>query len=678
MNRTLLLLTSLGVTLVGCAAAEDEHVVALTSALDVPQIAGVVDRGDTAGRHFFELYGSFPGETYGARVVCNGVEVPNKREYFSRGQINLSIPVMPSGTSCSFMLLASPYAIHGVNDRGTTFGRRFYELYGSFPGADQGRGTYSMAGAMCDGTRYPARVEYQSEGQINVSIENLWAPAVCSYPLVGNVQLSNPIAPRALAPAGLEIMGVNDRGTTSGRRYFELYGRFSAQGLRVESVCDGNALPTTITYASSGQVNVALDSFPGGGDWVCGFTLTGNLEQRPRRSPTFHAQGQAAHPALPGYVGTYYWGGRLSTPGESQLGKATANLRTSGFRSARFVITPRVRGELIQGNGASLPYQIDTGSFDVACPRERPFLPCAIRQPDYQAAISEPSLRNVVLTAYDSASNGATGWASNFLDEAYLTQHADEVMGEYRDLTYALYETQRGSGKTIIVSNWEADNMLYCGSAYTYSYDASFRAHCTGVDAHLRGLKKWFRLRQQGIREGRRLAGLAGYGGVTVAEGIEFSTLDLMHGLGPNILEDLIPDLRPEWASYSSYETINKLSTPGSEPVVRAELNRIKSFLAQRSPGTQLMIGEVGYTASEGDLLDPVRVKQIAMTQTAMRLIHEAGIAIAILWVGYDSTPSFDSVTGETTWNLHDGIMENDGSERLILKRLRAYVATLP
>jgi hypothetical protein len=674
VTRTLALLSLL---LAACAAADDP-VAPFTAALASPQIAAVVDRGDTAGRHYFELYGSFTGEGYGARVVCNGVEVPNRREYASRGQINLSIPVMPSGTSCSFILLGSVVSIDGVNDRGTTSGRRYYELYGSFPGATPGGHVYSMSGSICDGVRREARVEYQSEGQLNVSIAGLTTPASCTFPLVGNVQLSNAIAPRALAAPGVEILGVNDRGTTAGLRYFELYGRFAASGLRVESVCDGVSLPTTIAYASSGQVNVALASFPGG-DWGCGFTVTGSLDGRPRRSPVFHVAAATTHPALPSYVGTYYWGGRTSAPGEDQLAKATAGLRASGFSTARFVITPRVRGERIEGNATSLPYQIDGASFDVACPEDRPFLPCAVRQPAYQSAIGAPGLTNVVLTAYDSASNGATGWASRFLDEAWLTAHSDEVRSEYRDLTYALYETQRWTGKTIIVTNWEADNMLYCGSAYRYATDASFRAGCTGVDAHLRGLKVWFRLRQEGIREGRRLATLAGFGGVTVAEGIEFSTYRLMHGFGPNILEDLVPELRPEWVSYSSYETINKLYTPGAagEAAVRADLASIQAFLAARSPGTRLMIGEVGYNGSDGELLDGVRAAQIAMTRTAVRLLHEAGIPIVILWVGYDSTPTLDPVSGETSWSLHDGLFESDGSERLLLRCLRAFVAGL-
>src|SRR5215471_18325504 len=72
-------------------------------------IGAINDRGNSAGRHYFELYGNFPGSTYGARLFCNGVEVPSKREYQSANQINLSIAELPSNTSCSFDLFASGY-----------------------------------------------------------------------------------------------------------------------------------------------------------------------------------------------------------------------------------------------------------------------------------------------------------------------------------------------------------------------------------------------------------------------------------------------------------------------------------------------------------------------------------------------------------------------------------------
>ncbi len=670
------------VTLAACAdapASEPGGPDDLAATRAAMQVTGLADRGSTAGRHYFELYGDFPGGSYGARVVCGGAEVPSRREYASSTQINLSIPELPSGTSCSFLLFGSPYAILGVQDRGLTGDRRYFELYGSFAGADQAAETYHLDGALCAGARYPARVEWQSPGQVNVSVQGLFAPASCQFPLVGNVQVAPAFGPQLLTRPDVEIHGATDRGTTGGLRFFELYGRFSAASLAIQSICDGLVLPTTIVYASSGQVNVALAGFPGTADWGCGFTVTGALGARPVASPTFHTQASTAHPALPAFVGVYYWGGRLSSPGESQLATGTASLRAAGFQTARFVLSPRARGELVQNTSASLPYQIDTTALNAACPLGTPFLPCAIRSPAYQQAISAPGLRTIVLTTYDSTTSGDLGWSSDFMNRPFIDAHADAIVAEYRDLTLALHETQAGSNKTFIIANWESDNSLYCGSVYRYTREASFRAHCTDVPARLAGLRRWFELRQQGIRAGRQLAAERNLGGVTVADGIEFNTFHILDGWGPSTLADLIPHVRPDWASYSSYETINKLlDGSGGEAAVRAELIAVKRYLLERTAGTQLMIGEVGYPGSAGEQLDAVKTQQLAVTAQVLRLVHEAGIPVAILWVAHDSTPGFDAVAGESRLDLHDGFMNLDGTERLVLRWVRAALALLP
>ena len=52
------------------------------------------------------------------------------------------------------------------------------------------------------------------------------------------------------------------------------------------------------------------------------------------------------------------------------------------------------------------------------------------------------------------------------IDPAFWSQTANRlaVQREYRELTYALYQTQNGSGKTFVVASWDADNQAYCGS----------------------------------------------------------------------------------------------------------------------------------------------------------------------------------------------------------------------
>jgi len=642
---------------------------------DYHTLCSIQDRGNYAGRHFFELYGDFPWGTQGVRAICNGAEIPTKREYAGPTQINVSIPEMPGGTRCSFLVFGSVYQILGVQDRGNTGNRRYFELYGTFPGTSAATPLYQISGALCGGQRFNARIESQSSGQINVSVENLFTNASCSFPLVGNPQYGNALGPLGIASPPLEISAAVDRGTTAGLRYFELYGRFAASGLSIESICDGVARPTTIVFASAGQVNVAIGGFPGG-DYRCSFAASGTTSGLPRTSPVFHQPATAVYPALPAFVGAYFWGGLYFSHAEAQIAKGVSVLRTSGFRTIRLILNPRVRGEILQDSGASLPYQIDSKAFNAACPLGVPFLPCAIRTQVYQEAISAPDVKTIVLTTYDSASIGPNGWSADFLDPAFLEEHADAVRKEYRDLTVALYQTQASTGKTFIIANWEGDNSIYCGSAYTFTQDAGFRSGCTGIATRVAGMKRWFELRKQGIEEGRLFAAGVGLTGVTVSDGIEFNSYQMLIGFGPSVLYDIIPFVRPTWASYSSYETINKL-IGGDESGVRADFRGIQHHLGQKSPGTQLMIGEVGYEGSSSELMDGIVVDQSAQTVSALRLIHEENIPIAILWVAFDSTPIFDSVTGESTFKLHDGLFHLDGRERLVMKAVRAGVAGL-
>jgi len=70
-------------------------------------IRGVNDRGQTGAYHFFELYGDFPDHDASTAYVaayCHGVRSVGSLTYRSRGQLNVAVPVRPSGVTCSFQL----------------------------------------------------------------------------------------------------------------------------------------------------------------------------------------------------------------------------------------------------------------------------------------------------------------------------------------------------------------------------------------------------------------------------------------------------------------------------------------------------------------------------------------------------------------------------------------------
>jgi hypothetical protein len=653
---------------------------ALAAAALSGESIAVADRGNTAGRHYFELYSDFPGGSYGATAYCGNAATTAKREYVSRTQINLSIDEQPSGTSCSFSLFHSPYSVAGIVDRGVTAGRHFYELYGSFEGANTEHPVFGIKQVNCGGLRFDARVEYESPGQVNVSVaQDVVLSTSCQFPLEGNTQVVNSTA-HLLAIPDEEIGGVNDRGDSAGERYFELYGRYTGADLVGRTTCNGRDLPTRIAYTSTSQINVALRNFPAGDAWDCAFTIEGTVAGRLSRSPPFHRSSASAFPTMPSFVGIYDWGGRRLAGGDAPVAAGARDLGAAGFSTARFYISPRARGEMIPGVNVALPYGLDTDAFNAACPPGTPFLPCAVRNPVYRDAFAQAGLSTIVLTAGDSVTSGDYGWSTSYLDPQFVRDHASDIIAEYRELTLALYQTQAGSKKTFIVANWEADNLLYCGSAYTYTIDAGFRSRCPidQVTSSARALAAYFGLRKIGIHDGRALAAQQNLTGVYVADGIEFNSFHMLDGWGPSVLRNIIPDVRPEWASYSAWETMSKLNPGGaSDAVVSQELGSLKQFLATNAAPARLMLGEVGYGGSAGEALDTTKAQQIVALQRALSVINGAEIPVATFWVAFNSTAQFDAVTGATNW-IHDGLFNNDGSERFQVISMRAAAASLP
>ena len=251
---------------------------------------------------------------------------------------------------------------------------------------------------------------------------------------------------------------------------------------------------------------------------------------------------------------------------------------------------------------------LDLNALNAACPPGEPFLPCAIRRPEYQAAISAPSLRKIVLTAYDSASSGPYGASANYLDPAFWqsTANRDAVRREYRDLTYALYQTQHDTGKTFVVASWEADNQAYCGSFYSYWIDANFRDRCGDIASRndaIGAITEWFKVRRAGIRDGRQLAANAGYSGVKVCDGIEFNMNTLTYPT--------------TWAYCPAFmcATLFRQCSPTTCSIRRndsqfrghgQDLREIR-LLAINSPGAKLAIGEVGFPRHGLDGVDTLR-----------------------------------------------------------------------
>jgi hypothetical protein len=554
----------------------------------------------------------------------------------------------------------APFEIAGIVDRGGALERHHVELYVPAPYevCDDVRcveARYSAA-VFCNGARAEAVAVHATSGQVNVSFPERPSGSSCSFQLIQDGIEKRYTAERLadIAPPAIEIQGINDRGVAAGRRWFELYGRFAETSAATATVsCHGAPQSARVEYLSAGQVNVSIPSI--GVPASCSFALTRQSDGRV--SPRFATRVGGPAPALDGFIGAYVWGG--FQPGfpfrHDVLTQALRELEGAGITATtRVVMTPTMRS-----GGSSNWYHFDFAGdgpdgWATRCPETEPFLPCAARLPAYQNAFSRPGLRTIAITAYDSATSGPRGGGRDFFDPDVLANPEVEnaVRSEYRDLTLALYETQRGTGKRFILLNWETDNHLTCG-AYDYVMKLDHRTACDQhqippwrrVDFFVR----WFQLRQEGIRQGRAIAAASGWTGVEVNDGIEVATLRLLHNHGyPSTIRDIVPRVRPDVVSYSSWESVE-----------RGRFDEDLRDMAALAAPAELMLGELGHKQMSAPGNAHIAWRLVESARAARRV----GIRIAIVWAAFFNT------------DLSDGLLHVDGSETATMVALRAGLA---
>jgi hypothetical protein len=277
---------------------------------------------------------------------------------------------------------------------------------------------------------------------------------------------------------------------------------------------------------------------------------------------------------LPDSLGVYFWGG-YDVP--NALVPGLNRLQQAGFKSTtRIRLTPAVRPRSTSDRGE---YRFDA-QWEAEVPVGVPFLPSAVRSAQYQQAFALPGLQTFVLQAYDSAS-----YEHLHQDPVWTNANAELIRSEYRDMTVALYQTQNGTGKRFIVSNWETDGSIYIDNIPDQ-----------GSATRLEGFTQWFRLRQEGIRQGRGIAAARGWGGVEVNDAIEFNRIYFAQeyeqcfsiGYVGDILHNIIKDVKPDYASYSAWESTGRSR-------LYDDLVTAKQILhSETNDHTQLMIGELG------------------------------------------------------------------------------------
>lgn len=561
----------------------------------------------------------------------------------------LAVTAVVSGALTRPAAAYSPVALAGINDRGATVGEMHaFELYG----------TFDLPSAMrpivtCSGIEVEAEVlDKPLTGQINVGVVTMPSFSFCTFSVQrltdGAVSGSLTLIP---SPPPIEIKGRNDAGVTGGRRYVELYGVFANPSRLVPRVlCSGLYTGARVEYWSGGQINISLDSAVPAPS--CAMALVD--QDSGLTSPTY---GGLPSPAkMAAGFGGYNWGGVVPTTSDG-LSQGQGYLDALGTSATRIVITPKVR----TGNPIDNYYDFDLAALNARCPYAVTFLPCAIRWAPYQTAISPPQLKTIILTAYDSTTSGPDGSRYDYVAPLFWTAaNRAKVVAEYADLTFALYDTQRNTGKTFVVAAWEGDNQGYCGSFYTYFTDGidpdtgvKFRLECGDLSsrtAAMGALTQWFSARKAGIARGRARAAQNLITGVTVKDGMEMNIDSLTYSYKvngitmPTILRDVVPAVKPAYLLYSSYDSQYRGH-------MEQDLRQIRNSLAAQGLTTQLLIGEMGFPRHGVDGTDVFR------TVATAKAVQRVGPKSAILW------EAFDTIAGNVK---PFGLLQADGTPRRV------------
>jgi hypothetical protein len=585
----------------------------------------------------------------------------------------LVILIAAGGHGSSSQPDPSDFQVVSISEIGSgTDGRRHVELRGTFNGAGDAR-----AEAICNGSPVPAAIAAAESTRMDVSIPEPRSGTSCTFRLHrltdGVSTAPSPNATLLLQDPANEITGSRDIGVANGRHVVELYGAFTtpAQLNATYGVtCNLRSAAGVQQQWTGDHFNISFDDT---GEPRCTFVF-GYGDGR--RTNLWGPIDLRAHSPLTGF-GAYIWSTETRPrPGEDDaLESAALPLFRAGFDVVRLHMAPSWREPGISSNH----YKFNLDLFNGECPPGAPFLPCAARIKAFQRLASSPGARVVMLTVADSSSAGVVFRADSWLNASPVRA---AVVKEYRDLALALYETQANTGKTFIVSTYESDNDLYCGCGSGNDFvnntngcrttcedrpDCGTKCQGPGDLPHWRvmeSLRNWFQARHDGIEAARQIASARGIRNVVVADAIEVSTIRRLQDMTsckkkvgtsvealphcPNMLDDVVPVVKPTYVSWSAWEGIrddlpgqpsSSSSIPGRTPRLDADLAYLKARLAALPGSPQLIVGEFGiefhpdfsqhaYGWANGEIA---------------KAIQRARLPVNVAWEAYDSieTPTF-------------------------------------
>jgi len=318
-------------------------------------------------------------------------------------------------------------------------------------------------------------------------------------------------------------------------------------------------------------------------------------------------------------VGAYVWGGYYREDASAAgLAASVRFVLDQGFGTVRIAVSPRTVEELHLGH--------DT------CAGDRQ-VGCILDQVLADNVFTDPRLKTLILTISDYAT-----FPGHELDAGYIAANRDRIAGEYR-AALAVLDRRLGSHPIdVVLSNWEGDNMVYCGAAYSYAHDPKFRPGCAGgteagIAQHLDGLMAWFQLRRDTVYAYRPASP-----GIRFHYAVEFNSLHIVQqdckggGCNPalSVFHRLKDGPRPELCSYSSYDGLNR-------GLLEADIRTMLTIC------DKVIIGEIGFPAW-GPNAERARSNYAANTAALLR--QKDHIFAVVFWNAFESKNASDKGYG--------------------------------
>lgn len=317
-----------------------------------------------------------------------------------------------------------------------------------------------------------------------------------------------------------------------------------------------------------------------------------------------------------GWVGAYVWGGVVAQSTGVQRFYDTVDLvLRQGFDTVRVAPGPTAI------DGVTIPGC--TGAHDT--------LTCYAKVMFASSAWENPGLKRIMLTAIDRTCVNAASGNIGCFTASLLTANKTAIEKEYADLLAYLSQRFAGRGIQFILSNWEGDNFVYCGSAYSFSQGGSFTTSCNNSITsngqtraqRLQALLTWFSYKDEVVANF-----IAANPGTSVIHAPEFSAFGMFAGgcqggcaTGTPSSDLVLGAIQAaggrRYCSYSSYDS--------QGPANGSYLAAVQQILAICQ---NLIIGEAGY-----DLLGPGGLANDAALFPALdQLRNVSGVLGVIPW----------------------------------------------